>query len=128
MNHPTTTAPSPAEAVVQQQLNAYNARDIDALLATYAEDAQLFEHPATLLASGAEQFRARFTLRFQEPNLHAHLVNRIVMDRFVLDHERITRTFPEGTGTVELIATYEVVDGRIINAWILPGLKTLDPQ
>ena len=55
-------------------------------------------------------------------------VNRIVMDRFVLDHERITRTFPEGTGTVELIATYEVVDGRIINAWILPGLKTLDPQ
>jgi hypothetical protein len=49
MNHPTTTAPSPAEAVVQQQLNAYNARDIDALLATYAEDAQLFEHPSTQL-------------------------------------------------------------------------------
>jgi len=31
------------EEIVQQQLDAYNARDIDAILATYAEDAQQFE-------------------------------------------------------------------------------------
>ena len=55
--------------VVQRQLDAYNARDIDALLATYADDAQLFEHPAKLLASGAAQLRERFTARFQEPTL-----------------------------------------------------------
>jgi len=28
------------EATVQRQLDAYNARDVDALMATYAEDAQ----------------------------------------------------------------------------------------
>jgi hypothetical protein len=58
------------------------------LLATYAEDARLFEHPATLLASGAAQLQRRFALRFQEPNLQAQLSKRIVMDRFVVDHER----------------------------------------
>ena len=121
------TLPSP-ESLVQQQLDAYNAHDLDALLATYAEDAQLFEHPATLLASGHSQLRARFALRFQESNLHARLINRIVMDRFVVDHERVTRTFPEGPGTIELIATYEVVDGKIINAWFLASPKTLDPR
>lgn len=111
---------------MQRQLDAYNAHDLDALVAAYADDARLFEHPATLLASGSAQLRERFALRLQEPNLHAHLSRRIVMGRFVVDHECVTRTFPEGTGTVELIATYEVLDGRIINAWFLTGPKTLD--
>ncbi len=121
------TLTSPAD-LIQRQLDAYNAHDLDALLATYAEDANLFEHPATLLASGHSQLRARFAIRFQEPNLHAHLINRIVLGRFVVDHERVTRTFPEGPGTIDLIATYEVVDGKIINVWFLASPKTLDPQ
>ena len=119
------TLTSPAD-LIQRQLDAYNAHDLDALLVTYAEDAQLFEHPATLLASGHSQLRARFALRFQEPNLHAHLINRIILGRFVVDHERVTRTFPEGPGAIELIVTYEVVDGKIINAWFLASPKTLD--
>ena len=114
------------EAIVQQQLDAFNARDLDALMAIYADDARLFEHPATLLASGSAQLRERFALRFQEPNLHAHLTKRIVMERFVMDHEHVARTFPEGTGTVELVATYEVLEGKIINAWFLSGPKTLN--
>ena len=66
------------EAVVQRQLDAFNARDVDALLAVYAEDAQMFEHPATLLATGSAALRGRFTNRFREPNLHAALMRRIV--------------------------------------------------
>ena len=113
------------EAVVQRQLDAYNAHDVDALVGAYAEDAKLFEHPATLLATGSSALRERFALRFQEPNLHAKLLRRIVMGPFVVDHELVMRTFPEGSGTVELIATYEVKDGRIINAWFLNGPKVL---
>lgn len=123
--HNTANSPLTPEALVQKQLDAYNTHDVDALMATYAENARLFEHPATLLASGSAQLRERFTLRFQEPNLHALLLNRIVMGSFVIDHERVTRNFPEGSGTVELVATYEVHDGRIINAWFLSGPKTL---
>lgn len=119
-----STADAP-EAVVQRQLDAFNVRDIDALLAIYAPDAKTFEHPATLVASGAAQLRERFVARFAEPNLHARLVHRIVVGRFVIDHEVVTRTFPEGPGTLELVATYEVVDGRIQNAWFLAGAKTL---
>ena len=75
------------EAAVQRQLDAYNARDIDALLAIYADDAQMFEHPDTLIASGAAAMRERFTSRFQEPNLHAALLKRMVMGHIVVDHE-----------------------------------------
>ncbi len=61
---------SDAESLIQRQLDAYNAHDLEGLLATYAADAKLYDHPATLLASGADQLRSRFTARFQEPNLH----------------------------------------------------------
>jgi hypothetical protein len=114
------------EAVVQRQLDAYNSRDIDALLAIYADDAQMLEHPATLLASGSAALRERFAARFEEPNLQAMLLKRMVMGSFVVDHERVTRTFPEGAGTVELLMIYEVQDGRIKKAWSIAGAKTLD--
>lgn len=110
---------------MQRQLDAYNAHDVDALLEVYAGDARLFEHPATPLVSGAPALRERFARRFQEPNLHAELLGRMVMGNFVVDHELVTRTFSDGPGTVELIATYEVRDGRIINAWFLSSRKSL---
>lgn len=112
-------------AIVQRQLDAYNARDIAALLAIYADDAEIFEHPAQLLARGAAALRERFTARFQEPNLHAALQRRIVLGNFVFDHEIITRTFPEGPGTLEVVMIYEVAAGRIARSWSVPGAKTL---
>ena len=110
-----------AAEVVQRQLDAYNAKNLDALLAVYADDAELFEHPATLLAAGTAQLRARFAARFREPNLHAELIHRCVVGRIVVDHERVTRTFPAGPGTIELVMMYEVADGRIRRAWSLAG-------
>lgn len=122
-----TRSASP-ESVVQRQLEAYNARDLEALMATYADDAQLFEYPGTLLAAGAAQVRERTAVRFREPNLHARLVRRIVVGQVVIDHEEVTRTFPEGTGRLELVAIYEVRDGRIATARFIFGKKTLDPK
>ena len=116
------------EAVVQRQLDAYNARDIDALLAAYADDAQTFEHPSTLLASGSAQLRDRFMARFQEPNLHAALIERVVMGHIVVDHEKVTRTFPEGPGSLELLMIYDVRKGRIAKAWSIVGTKKLDAR
>jgi hypothetical protein len=113
-------------AVVQRQLDAFNARDLDALLATYAEDAELFEHPSKLLASGSAAFRERYTARFQEPNLYATLLSRTVMGHIVVDHEDVRRTFPEGPGRIRLLMIYEVQHGRIIKAWSIAGEKTLD--
>jgi len=120
------TSSTNPEAVVQRQLEAYNARDVEAIMATYADDARQFEHPATLLATGPAQVRERFMARFQEPNLHARLVQRIVAGPMVIDHEMVTRTFPEGPGQIELVAIYEVRNGRISKAWFIPGARTLD--
>ena len=113
------------EAIVQCQLDAYNARDLEAWLATYAEDARQFEHPAKLLATGHAEIRARTAPRFQEPNLFAKLLQRSVMGNVVIDHEIVTRTFPEGPGSIELVCIYEVGDGKIRTASFIFGTKTV---
>jgi hypothetical protein len=116
------------EVVVQAQLDAYNARDIDAFVATYTNDAEVFEHPAKLLAAGSAQLRERYGARFKEPNLHAAIVKRIVMGNVVVDHEKVTRTFPEGSGLLEAVAIYQVENGKIAKAWLILGAKTLDTK
>ena len=101
---------------MQQQLDAYNAKDIEALINTYASDAEQYTLHGERLAQGHEQLRARFLARFAEPDLHARLLSRVVMGNIVVDYELITRNFPEGTGTVEMLCVYEVLNGRIRKA------------
>ena len=117
-----------AQNIVQRQLDAYNARDIDAFMAVWADDAQYFEHPSKLLASGAREIRARHISRFKEPNLFGQLVKRMVVGNKVVDQEIVTRTFPEGTGHIDVIAIYEVKDLKIANAWFILGSPVLDPR
>jgi len=102
------------KSVVQRQLDAYNARDVDAPVAIYAADAQMFEHTAKLIARRTAALRERFLVRFKEPDLYAQLLNRVVMGNTVIDHERVTRT-------------YEIRDGKIAKAWVIAGAATLDP-
>jgi len=112
-------------AVVQAQLDAFNAKDLDALMATYAPDAQQFTLHGPLLAQGHAALRARYALRFAEPDLHARLVSRTCIGNMVVDAEIITRNFEDGVGTLEMLCVYEVADGRIVRASFAPGVQTL---
>lgn len=115
-----------AERVVQAQLDAYNAKDLDALLATYAPDAEQLTLQGERLARGHAEMRPRFAARFGEPDLHARLLSRTAMGGVVVDHERITRNFPEGRGSVEMICIYEVAGGLIRRATFATGEKILE--
>ena len=46
------------------------------------------------------------------------------MGNLVIDHEKITRTFPDGAGTLETVVIYEVLNGKIAKNWFLLGTKT----
>jgi ribosomal protein S18 acetylase RimI-like enzyme len=106
---------------VQKQLEAYNARDIDAFMLWWDEDCHYFEFPDRLLARGSADIRERHIARFKEPNLHARLINRIAVANLVIDQETVTRTFPNGSGEVDVVAIYEVGRGKITKAWFKMG-------
>jgi GNAT superfamily N-acetyltransferase len=105
------------EQVVQAQLDAYNAHDVDALCRIYADDACQYQHPATLLARGTAAIRTRFADRFAASKPHARLLRRTVLGDTVIDHEYVF----SGPTRVELMALYEVKEGRIVNASFVFG-------
>jgi hypothetical protein len=120
-----TTQPTDAAYPVQMQLEAYNARDIDAFMSWWADDCQYYAFASTLLANGAAEIRERHIERFKEPNLFGTLLTRIVVGNVVVDYEIVRRTFPEGPGDVEVICTYEIDDGKIAKAWFKTGERRL---
>ncbi len=113
-------------AVVQAQLDAYNAHDADALAAIYGDDAEQFLHPDTLLAAGSAQIRARFRARFADTATRATLLSRVVLGDTVIDHETVRGRDPDGPSRVDLMAIYQVRAGRIAKAWFVFGEKTPD--
>jgi hypothetical protein len=110
-----------SERVVQAQLDAYNARDLEGWLATYSEDAEQFLLHAGSLAKGHEAIRRRMAERFNDPRLRAVLVHCTVMEHIVVDHELVTRTMPDGLAEIEMICIDEVHDGKIVNATFAIG-------
>jgi hypothetical protein len=121
---PTFTSP---EIVVQRQLDAYSAKNLNAWLATYAEDAKQFEPGGSLLAQGHAAIRARTAPRFTEPNLQAILLKRVVMGNVVMDHEDVIQTFPEGPGRMERVCVYVIEQGKIQSASFSMGPQVLTP-
>jgi hypothetical protein len=117
-----------AEAIVDRQLYAYNARDIDAFMAAWHDDAEFFEHPDKLLARGIAEIRVRHVARFKEPDLHGKLVVRMSVGNLVVDREIVTRNFPDGRGRVDVIAIYEIDGDKIARAWFKLGTPTVDKE
>ena len=99
-----------AELLAQRQLDAYNARDIDAFAACYAADVQIFD-----LHSGELRYGAQFE---RCPNLHAELTGRLVVGATAADQERVTGLTD---GVVLALAIYEVRDGLIQKVWFARG-------
>lgn len=95
--------------IVQRQLEAYNARDIEEFLAAFADDAQATELGASAPTMvGKAQIRARYSELFaKSPNLHSEVVSRTSFAHVVIDLERITGR-NGSTEIYEVLAIYEV--------------------
>ena len=120
--------PEDPSAIVQRQLDAYNAKDIAAWLSTYAPDAEQYNLHGERLARGHEELKARIVARFEEPDLHASLRSRMALGNVVVDAEEITRNFPEGRGTIEMLCIYEVINGHIAKASFALGKRQVHGQ
>jgi hypothetical protein len=75
--------------LVQQQLNAYNAHDLEAFLTPYADDVEVYSTSGKLMMKGKEQMRKEYKFIKQMPDLYCRLVNRISSGNTVIDHEEI---------------------------------------
>jgi imidazolonepropionase-like amidohydrolase len=104
------------EDLAQQQLNAYNFRNIDAFLEPYADDVEGYVFPNTLQFKGKEAMRKGYTPMFENtPNLHCELVNRIVQGNTVMDQERVQM----GDKILEAVAIYQIENNKIKKVYFI---------
>jgi hypothetical protein len=114
-----------AEQLVQAQLVAYNARNIDAFCACFSEDIVVRAMPAgNALLQGMVAFRPRYIERFKSTALNCVLLSRMVQGDFVIDHEEIFGFDPNNPQTPHYaIAIYRCgqtpLGQRILEVWFI---------
>ena len=107
-------------AVVPEQLEAYNARDIERFVACYAADVRVIDLPAgTVRLNGKAAFAEAYRRQFSRyPEQRATIVSRQVAGDFVIDTEYVTGNFDRPPAHV--VAMYHVRDGLIQTVWFTP--------
>lgn len=79
------------EKIVDKQLAAYNAHDIETFLSCYSKDATTYTFPNKKMDEGHEALRKEYSEMFEAiPRLKAEVVSRIVEGNFVIDKEKLT--------------------------------------
>ena len=98
------------ETIVQRNLDAYNARDIEAFMKDYADDIKLYVYPNTLQTEGKEAMRKGYENWFDSvPDLSAFIKKRIVIGNKVIDEEQVT-----ANGQIfNAVVIYEIENGKI---------------
>ncbi|MEZ4992518.1 MAG: amidohydrolase family protein [Saprospiraceae bacterium] len=106
------------EYLVQQQLNGYNARNIEAFLAPYSEEVELYNFPDILIGKGKDNIRPNYQNMFNQiPELHCKLMNRTILGNTVIDQEYVTG-FPNGNA-LEAIAIYKIENHKIAKVYFI---------
>ena len=106
------------EKLIEVQLDAYNRQDMAGFLAVFHPDVQFFRWPDKLIAQGHDAFaRAYGALWARCPHLKAHILQRSVVGRFVIDVEKLEG---HADGPREpLLVIYETQDSKILRIWVL---------
>ncbi|MCW3173261.1 nuclear transport factor 2 family protein [Shewanella subflava] len=104
-------------SLIDKQLEAYNARDIEAFVATYHDDIEVYTLTGGLQYQGKPTLKAKYGAKFAGLKyLHATSLTRIVQGQYLVDHE-LAESASEDENTIDrsvkVIAAYEVEQGLI---------------
>jgi len=100
-----------AEKIVQQQLVAYNSKNLEDFANTFADTIKSYNYPNTLSFEGQDKLRTMFSDFFSKtPDLHCEIKNRIVIGNIVIDEEYITAN----GNNFSAVAIYEMKNDKIV--------------
>lgn len=123
---PIAKAASPAEQsaldLVNRRIAAYNAHDIDAFAATYADDVRIYSYPDRLTGTGRARMRGIFAGQFARNQGHIVVLGQHVLNNVVVSEEMNTI----GNQAHHAIAIYTVQDGLIAEVRLVEEVQPIE--
>lgn len=114
---PDTLIKETSLALVQRQLNAYNARNMEAFLEPYSDDVELYNFPATLIGKGKVEMEKNYKGFFMTtPELHCEIKARIIQGDIIIDQESVSGF---GSKKFGAIAIYHIEKGKISKVYFV---------
>jgi hypothetical protein len=109
------------EQVVQGQVDAFSARDVERFLSFYDPDALIEDGQNNTMARGHEAMRALYSPLFaRSPDLHVTIPQRIQVGAYVIDEEALTGfVFPGFPSEVHAAAVYRGEGSVIVHVRLL---------
>lgn len=107
-------------AVIDGQVEAYNARDLSRFMSYYIDNISVYAFPSEhrIDEISGSFFKDKYESLFaKSPNLHCEIVSRCIYGNIVVDQEKVTGVY--GSETRETIAIYEVKDNKIHRVWFV---------
>jgi hypothetical protein len=109
-----------AEKLAQEQLEAYNKRDIEAFLKPYADTVSVYFFPNRFLYKGKETMREQYAGMFSKTtDLHCTLKSRIVLGNRVIDEESVI--FDKTKPPMHAVAIYTIAGDKIVAVHFITG-------
>jgi len=88
--HPDSLIEETPLNIVQRQVNAYNAHDLETFLSFYSDTAVIYNFPDKPMARGKEQIRTLYAFVSTNTHLHTSITDRAVVNNKVFDKESVT--------------------------------------
>jgi len=102
--------------IFDEQVDAFNARDLERFVACYARDATVLT--ATGVLTGHDELRAAYRTRFTDPQLSCEVMGVApVSEDWIEASERVR----SGEGERQVRALFEVKQGAITRAALFPA-------
>jgi hypothetical protein len=104
--------------LIQEQVDAFNARDLDRFLSFYHSDVVVEDRAGNVRLTGHGGIRSFYGPLFaQSPNLHVAVPNRIHVGSWVVDEQKTTGMQLAGyPPELHAAVIYQVVAGKVV--WV----------
>ena len=106
----SSTSKSEIEAIINRNLEAYRAKDLDAFMKDYAEDVKIYNYPNELRTDGKKAMREGYKSWFERAQgLDVEIKSRIIIGNKVIDEEEVTANGQ----SFKAVAIYEINNDKI---------------
>jgi hypothetical protein len=106
------------EEVAQANIDAYNAHDVNALIATFTPSATFGQLGGRILLDGRGPMQGYYSQLFEaRPTVRCEVKQRTVMGPFVVELQEISGDDQPG---MQAMLISEVREGQIVKVWYSP--------